>query len=664
MKFGENFANKLIIQVTLLVILWAKKSLQAASCDRGESNSTYCVYSNLIGSVTELEQLDKAYKTVLFKNCNFPKIPTNVFTVHQDVEKLDMSKSMIRQLSGKSTLSGASKLKILDLSENNLSEVADGVFSEGAELVELYLARNQISTVSYNAFIGLKKLELVDMSFNLVKKINTNIFWDVRQLKFVYLNNNGMSTMRLNFANNSNLVEYDGSHNDLTDWSLTFPSKSKVILNLSSCKLRNTYSSAADKGELIIDGNTVDYIKILGTVTRVSVKYNSIRYVEIDPDLPINTLEFAGNYITDISNITKVTSLEKLDLSENRLMPMTSSSFSSLKELRDLNLRATGFVPDSDILANQKKLIYLDISKNEITSLNLRDLKALTSLKTLFLHENKLTELQHVDDIKEILPSLTTISLSKNYFTCSYIQRVLTLMENLKVQVLLDTKNLNAIGTNILGLDCFATEDSKANSSSLQKMLIFRESSQEIDIRLSNSMQGILQNNTETLINKLVTVNQEQYTNSKSLLERLEKDVSQFSGDILQKMLEINGNIKDLTKLTPDTDSVIEISKNMKELQNIIEANDKNIQELKAQSADSTNLSLVISNITGLMADRPKSSALEDISSSFSAWKYLYIITLVCAFGVAGFAITKLYMNRRTRMLPMSRENLTSSEMI
>ncbi|XP_059616713.1 toll-like receptor Tollo [Phlebotomus argentipes] len=669
-----------IFQTVLLVAVVVnsgESALQIASCDTGSSNSTHCVFSNLIGGSIIFKSL-ATVESVEFKNSNFPKVPVTLFSTYDSLSRVDFSKCQMRQLNGKTTLSGAKKLKFLDMSENNLDELADEVFSEASELVEVYLARNQISSVSLNAFAGLKKLEILDLSFNVIKIIRGDIFWDLKQIKIIYVNNNAMSTMKISFVNNTNLIEYDGSHNDLSDWSLTFPGKSKVILNLSYCKLKNTYSSAADKGDLIIDGNTVDYIKILGQVTKVSAKYNKLRYAEIDPKLPIVTLELAGNFLTDIGNITKIKTVEKLDLSENRLMPLDSSTFNLMADLRVLNLRSTGIsLNDKDFLANQKKLIHLDVSRNELSSLNLRNLKTLVSLQSLFLHENKLSEIKHLEDIKEILPSLTTISLSKNRFSCSYLQRMLQLLENLHVNVLLDTNNLVSLNTNVLGIDCFATDDVTANNSKpLQKMLIFRETALDLENRFSLLFKNIDSKFTQNF-NNLVDILQPTLKGSGDNQEFIKRVMTEFNEGqnaraeaIVEKLTGIAKSFSTFEEFRSNFSS-LKLDEKMSLIQNDVNtakrANEEAINELTAKLTADQN-SFNFDTFIGNISDHLKSSVLHadsinQLSSNFSSWKYFFLVSFLSAVAVSIFFGVKLYRNHRAS-LQLSREHLTSSEMI
>ncbi|XP_055678363.1 leucine-rich repeat-containing G-protein coupled receptor 4-like [Lutzomyia longipalpis] len=412
--------------------------------------------------------------------------------------------SHVRQINGNKTLNGAKNLKILDLSRNSLEEIEDFVFSEGKELVKLHLSRNKIISVGLNAFTGLEKLELLDLSFNTIKILQGEIFSGFTKLKFIYVNNNAIQSMKINLNKCSNLLEFDGSYNNIIEWNLLLssPKESNVIVKLSNANLKNSLTSASNKDELIVDGNSLDYVNIKGKLRRLSAKNNKIRYIEIKPDIAITTLELAGNMITNIENITKIWMLEKLDLSENPLSQLNVSTFSLLDDLRTLNLRSTGISVDQNYFTAQKKLTFLDISANGLTSLNLKNLKSLTSLQTLYLHENKLIELENIEDIKKILPSLTTISLAKNRFSCSYISKILTILNNLNISVQVSTKDLATINTNVLGIDCILlNNDDKGNSSDLEEMIILQKNAKDlanrcfenVNIQLTENIQNLTQ---------------------------------------------------------------------------------------------------------------------------------------------------------------------------
>lgn len=65
---------------------------------------------------------------------------------------------------------------------------------------------------------------------------------------------------------------------------------------------------------------------------------------------------------------------------------------------------------------------FLDLSDNEMRNFGLNTLKYLTTLEILRLDPNEMLELIVYEEVKEILPQLNSIQLSKNHFECPYLQ--------------------------------------------------------------------------------------------------------------------------------------------------------------------------------------------------------------------------------------------------
>lgn len=398
----------------------------------------------------------KGTKTLILAQAQTSKIPQTVIDRFQPLDKLDLSKNSFTELLFDSITNTLTNLAILDASSNNITTLAANVFTKTTNLKELYLSRNQIGSLPSTVFFQLSKLTLLDLSHNQIKAIaQDNMFGFLRQLRFIYLNHNGITKLRTSFGNVTNLVEFDGSHNDLKDWSLTFASGSTVKLNLAYCGLKNSYSSAADKEELDLEGNQIEIMKITGKVTRLRANNNIIRQVEIDPSIQLEALELANNFITDITNITKVDNLQVLDLSGNKLKAnIKGDIFSELTALTYLSLRDTGAVITPELLEKNSRLVYLDISANRIGSFDLKFLKFLTNLEILRLDSNEMAELIGYEDAKEFLPELATIGLSNNMFSCSYLQKLIKALQTALVEVSIPMSTLESIYPNIKGIKC------------------------------------------------------------------------------------------------------------------------------------------------------------------------------------------------------------------
>ncbi|KAJ8299443.1 hypothetical protein KUTeg_023503 [Tegillarca granosa] len=81
-------------------------------------------------------------------------------------------------------------LKILNLGNNEITTLNEGLFSNVNELRDLTISHNKITHISSNAFIGLGKLEYLDLSHNKIADIKDDAFVPVQALKDLNLGEN------------------------------------------------------------------------------------------------------------------------------------------------------------------------------------------------------------------------------------------------------------------------------------------------------------------------------------------------------------------------------------------------------------------------------------------------------------------------------------------
>lgn len=110
--------------------------------------------------------------------------------------------------------------------------------------------------------------------------------------------------------------------------------------------------------------------------------------------------------------------LEHLDLSENRLGPVNSSTFESLLNLKKLslsNVRLMTFDPNT--FHAQQNLRFLNISHNNLTQMAFDAMPK--SLVRLDIEWNDLMTIWNFD--RKHLPALDSVSISKNRLQCSQL---------------------------------------------------------------------------------------------------------------------------------------------------------------------------------------------------------------------------------------------------
>lgn len=506
----------------------------------------------------------KGVNSLIFFEAQTSKIPQQIIDRFPPLQKLDLSQNKFTELVFDDIKNTLDSLATLDASNNNITTLAANTFAKTPNLKELFLSRNQITALPSTVFFTMSKLTLLDLSHNQIKTIaQDNMFGFLRQLKFIYLNHNGISKLRTSFGNVTNLVEFDGSHNELKDWSLTFASGSTVKLNLAYCGLTNSYSSAADKEELNLEGNMIEIMRITGKVTRLRANNNLIRQLEIDPSIKLEALELANNVITDIGNITKVDALQVLDLSNNKLKnTIKGDIFKELTALTYLSIRDTGATITPDLFEKNTRLMYLDISGNRIGNFDVRSLKSLVNLEILRLESNEMAEITSYKDIKEYLPELGTLGLSNNMFSCSYLADLMKELQKVLIEVTVPVSQLEFMFPNIKGVKCIKDVANVSEQLvSVDNIINMQDEGFKDDIRMKmksiqediNSQKQSLNNHDQQLLDvskKVKDSIQSLQSNTNNQFNNLNKGGVGANEDLVTKLKQLQVGVEQLNKIT------------------------------------------------------------------------------------------------------------------
>lgn len=273
-------------------------------------------------------------------------------------------------------------------------------------------------------------------------------------LQFLYLHHNELELFKTDFSKCAHFEVLDLSHNKLQDWSISLAPQSKVELNMAYCGIKRI-DSPGSKYELNVEGNQLENINLGGTLKRLRANNNRITKLVIEPPIYIEVMELANNSLLDISIVGTIDQLLVLDLSDNDLSSIVEKdSFSNLTSLTYLSLKNTGVQLTASLLERNSHLISLDMSSNRLRKFNFISLRYLTNLQILHLASNELTELKGYEDIKEVLPKLSTIGLSNNSFTCAYLEKLLVSLEGSQVQVSGPVSLMESSLPNIKGIKC------------------------------------------------------------------------------------------------------------------------------------------------------------------------------------------------------------------
>lgn len=141
----------------------------------------------------------------------------------------------------KEAISHLSRLRKLELADNNLTTLSAGVLTELPSLTHLYLEKNQIATLEDLAFVQLSSLSELDLSDNVIENLTEGTFKGLGQLTRLDLFRNKVRRLGARvFGGAPMLVELDLKYNSIDEVDpLAFDGLPQLaILYLSYNRLR------------------------------------------------------------------------------------------------------------------------------------------------------------------------------------------------------------------------------------------------------------------------------------------------------------------------------------------------------------------------------------------------------------------------------------------
>ncbi|CAF1669645.1 unnamed protein product, partial [Adineta ricciae] len=342
---------------------------------------------------------------------NLSQLRNHTFSKFRKLESLSIIKSNIKSLES-NAFHSLTNLRYLNLDQNQLND------SSWTALTK-YLSHLETLSLSQNQFTSLKQTDIsmlrsLDLSSNGLQYIDPNIFPSLEKL---YLQNNELNSLQLTFL-------FGLKH--LTELNLDF--------NRLTFLPEKIFQANIDLQDLSFQGNDLNYLTNysffgLSNLQHLNLARNrlqfsvnsrpfqhvpSLKVLNLDRNIQMNLTE---NLFRDLSsnlielslqncNLTTMNyslnflkHLQRLKLSSNSLQELPNDFLSDTIVAIDLQRNSFRSVPNLPV----ENLIDIDLSSNQISTLNEDELRRYSKLKTIGLTGNPLNCNCHLSWIKQWL---------------------------------------------------------------------------------------------------------------------------------------------------------------------------------------------------------------------------------------------------------------------
>jgi Leucine-rich repeat (LRR) protein len=265
----------------------------------------------LFENYTKLKELNMS-------NNNIEIIPNNSFIYLKELVVLDLSKNKITNLSSTSFY-GLKKLHELDLGGNQITEIQDWLFNSTIELKKLKIGNNRLKSINNKIFKNLFDIEEIYLDHNQIESLEKDFFNETNYLQILDISDNLINTVNGLFDNLDLLKSLNLKNNRLKSISKdTF----KKLINLEELNLANNQISKISKDlfhthlrslrEINLSNNKLIEIEMwplyLSNIQYINMNNNSIQKFSNN---------FEWYYEKEASNLKPLNSSAVIDLQYN-----------------------------------------------------------------------------------------------------------------------------------------------------------------------------------------------------------------------------------------------------------------------------------------------------------------------------------------------------------
>lgn len=369
-------------------------------------------------------------------------ILTNTFAGLRDLQTLELSENNIRQLP-EGVWCPLHSLKVLNLTANRIRSADSLGFSEklcsiggmqgsGSELQVIDASSNEIRSLPENwGASRLRRLQQLKLQHNNITSIAADAFSGLTSLRTLNLSYNHLETLPMDtFANNKELREIHLQSNELYDLpkGIFHRLEQLLVLDLSSNQLTSHHvdnTTFAGLIRLIVLNLANNALTRIGSKTFnelyflqiLDMRNNSIGHIEDGAFMPLynlHTLNLAENRLHTLDNhiFNGLYVLTKLTVNNNLISIVESQAFRNCSDLKELDLSSNQLAEVPEAIQDLTVLKTLDLGENQISDFKNGTFRNLNQLTGLRLIDNRIGNI--TKDMFADLPRLSVLNLAKN----------------------------------------------------------------------------------------------------------------------------------------------------------------------------------------------------------------------------------------------------------
>mgnify|MGYP000962256770 FL=1 len=256
-------------------------------------------------------------------------------------------------------------LEGIDFSENDIQDIS--FLKDYPNLKLVSAAGNNIENI--DVLKNLTNLESLNLDNNKIKDISA--LKDLNYLKAVSLENNNIT--KLDALSNKNELErlFLSNNSGLELATLKNDSLEQLTVNNTNIRDLSVVSNLPKLKKIVANDNkitTLSHLKNAKILESVEVNNNKIDSLDFE-NKTITSLEIKNNKLEDINNVHKLSALENLDASGNKI-----SEFPTNKQDKLINLTVSNnVIRTMENVNNLTALKYLTMANNYVETLTLKE---------------------------------------------------------------------------------------------------------------------------------------------------------------------------------------------------------------------------------------------------------------------------------------------------